>query len=119
MSNSLGPDQARHFVGPNLGPNCLQKMSADDTSRQRLKRSKRVSDCIASGTVYRESLIAFTENIINRKAKVPLSQTGSTLARSNLPSFARCTLGLNRHFYKKIYYAISGLYIQEILTKRE
>ena len=28
MSNSLDPDQARHFVGPDLGPNCLQKASA-------------------------------------------------------------------------------------------
>ena len=32
-SNSLDPDQARHFVGPDLGPNCLQKLSADDTSK--------------------------------------------------------------------------------------
>ena len=24
MSSSLDPDQARHFVGPDLGPNCLQ-----------------------------------------------------------------------------------------------
>ena len=23
VSNSLDPDQARHFVGPDLGPNCL------------------------------------------------------------------------------------------------
>ena len=23
--NSLDPDQARHFVGPDLGPNCLQR----------------------------------------------------------------------------------------------
>ena len=30
MSNSLDPDQARHFVGPDLGPNCLQKLPADD-----------------------------------------------------------------------------------------
>ena len=29
MSNSLDPDQARHFVGPDLSPNCLQKLSAD------------------------------------------------------------------------------------------
>ena len=33
---SLDPDQARHFVGPDLGPNCLQKLSADDTSKQTL-----------------------------------------------------------------------------------
>ena len=24
--NSLDPDQARHFVGPDLGPNCLQRL---------------------------------------------------------------------------------------------
>ena len=33
VSNSLNPDQARHFVGPDLVLNCLQKLSADDTSR--------------------------------------------------------------------------------------
>ena len=32
LSNSLDSDQARHYVGPDLGPNCLQKLSADDTS---------------------------------------------------------------------------------------
>ena len=37
MLNSLDPDQARHFVGPGLGPNCLQRLSADDNSRQRVK----------------------------------------------------------------------------------
>ena len=29
VSNSLNPDQAQHFVGPDLGPNCLQRLSAD------------------------------------------------------------------------------------------
>ena len=32
VSNSSGPDQARHFVGPGLGPNCLQSLSADSKS---------------------------------------------------------------------------------------
>ena len=32
VSNSLDPDQARHFVVPDLGPNCFQRLSADDTS---------------------------------------------------------------------------------------
>ena len=31
---SSDPDQARHFVGPGLGPNCFQRISADDASRQ-------------------------------------------------------------------------------------
>ena len=34
VSNSLDSDQARRFVGPDLGPNCLQILSADDTRRQ-------------------------------------------------------------------------------------
>ena len=37
MSNSLDPDQARRFVGPDLGPNCLPKLSADGTGRQKVK----------------------------------------------------------------------------------
>ena len=32
-SNGLDPDQDRRFVGPDLGPNCLQRLSADDKSR--------------------------------------------------------------------------------------
>ena len=36
VSNSLDPDQARRFVGPDLGPNCLQRLSADDIGRQRV-----------------------------------------------------------------------------------
>ena len=28
VSNSLDPDQDRHFVGPDLGPNCLQRLSS-------------------------------------------------------------------------------------------
>ena len=29
VSNSLDPDQARHLVGPVLGPNCLQRSAAE------------------------------------------------------------------------------------------
>ena len=42
MSNSLDPDQARRFVGPDLGPNCLPRLSADDTGRQRVKVNRKV-----------------------------------------------------------------------------
>ena len=36
--NSLNSDQAGHFVGPDLGPNCLQRFSIQKvaTSRQRV-----------------------------------------------------------------------------------
>ena len=36
MSNSLDPDQARRIVGPDLGPNCLPRLSADNTGTQRV-----------------------------------------------------------------------------------
>ena len=36
VSNRLDPDQARHIVGPDLDPNCLQRPSADDASMQRV-----------------------------------------------------------------------------------
>ena len=32
VSNSLDPDQDQRFVGPDLGPNCLQRLSADGKS---------------------------------------------------------------------------------------
>ena len=32
VSYSLDPDQVRHLVGPDLGPNCLLRFSADDKS---------------------------------------------------------------------------------------
>ena len=35
VSNSLDPDQDQHFVGPDLGPNCLQRLSADDKSHRK------------------------------------------------------------------------------------
>ena len=39
VSNSLDPDQNRHFVGPDLDANCLQTLSADDTSKQSYQMS--------------------------------------------------------------------------------
>ena len=33
VSNSLDLDQDQHSVGPDLGPNCLQRLSVDDRSR--------------------------------------------------------------------------------------
>ena len=32
VSNSLDPDQARHFIWPDQGPNCLQRLSAGNNN---------------------------------------------------------------------------------------
>ena len=37
----FGSRLGRHFVGPDLGPNCLQKLSADDHRRHIAKESFR------------------------------------------------------------------------------
>ena len=37
MSNSFDPDQARHFVRPDPGPNCLERLLAEDTNGQGVK----------------------------------------------------------------------------------
>ena len=36
VSNSLDQEQAQRFVWPDLSPNCLQRLEADDNSRQRV-----------------------------------------------------------------------------------
>ena len=44
MSNSLDPDQNRHSVDPDLGPNCLQMLSAEvAASKERVKKKKKKS----------------------------------------------------------------------------
>ena len=37
MTKTLNPDQAGHSVGPDLGPNCLQRL-ADNKSRASTER---------------------------------------------------------------------------------
>ena len=34
VSNNLDPDQARHFVGPDLGLACFQKLSSEYFTKQ-------------------------------------------------------------------------------------
>ena len=37
MTNCLDRDQAQHFVGPDLSPNCFPVVSAEETNRVRVK----------------------------------------------------------------------------------
>ena len=38
VPNSVDPDQAQHFLGTHMGPNCLQRLSADDKAATSKKR---------------------------------------------------------------------------------
>ena len=44
VSNSLNPGQDRHSVGPDLGPNCLQRLSI--SRRQVATSEERVKICM-------------------------------------------------------------------------
>ena len=44
MSISLDPEQARYFVGPDLDPNCLERLSAEDTNRQGVKALTEIAE---------------------------------------------------------------------------
>ena len=54
MSNSLDPDQVRRVVGPDLGTNCLPRLSADGTGRQRVNQSCGIK---SNGHIYPEELL--------------------------------------------------------------
>ena len=59
VANSLNPDQTRHFFGPDLGPNCLQRLSADDTSRKELKRESVKAAYSVTMNIFRKILFSF------------------------------------------------------------
>ena len=67
MSNSLDPDQARRFVEPDLGPNCLKKLSAD-TSWQRDLIQKHGKWCVCET----QTPSPYTCNYIKSRLKVKI-----------------------------------------------
>ena len=62
VANSLNPDQARRFVGPDLYPNCFQVLSTDDTSRQRVNTYTQLD-------VYLWLKLSYTSIFLKRTAK--------------------------------------------------
>ena len=62
-ANSLNPDQTRHSVGPDLAPNCLQRLSEDSSlffsaRTKLLKQEKRmhtkesqISEAVSPGII--------------------------------------------------------------------
>ena len=45
VANSLDPDQARCFVGPDLDPNCLQRLSAQAGNIYLIERIRLYISC--------------------------------------------------------------------------
>ena len=51
VSNSLDPDKDRHFLGPDLGPNYLQRLSAEGTRCHRLRYTDDEQKCVGHGAL--------------------------------------------------------------------
>ena len=78
VSKSWDPDQVRHIVGPDLDPNCLQMLSADDTSRQRVQQDLVFYHFITNeeGKVLWCSKLAIGSVIVHRHpSSIPLGQS--------------------------------------------
>ena len=56
VSKSLNQDRARRFDGPNLDPNCLQQLLADDTSKQGVKPHSMLGNVHCSCTHHRRTV---------------------------------------------------------------
>ena len=67
MSNNLDIDQAQHFVGSDLGSNYLQRLSANGTSRQRVKRTKTICYFLVQSLNY-----GLDYYCVNKKIKISL-----------------------------------------------
>ena len=65
VSNLLDPDQDRHCVGPDLGPNCLQRLSADEKSPLARKVLKEAfcAYVISNEILYAVLLLFFRPNV--------------------------------------------------------
>ena len=59
MSYSLDPYQAGRIVGPDLGPNCLPRLTADNTGRQRFNL---LNESCWHSTFYTKLIHEITEN---------------------------------------------------------
>ena len=87
VSNSLDPDQARHFVRPDLGPNCLQRLSADNKSplagkelntKQRVTKTlAKVIICFGSNFFHLAKVLATKKNLSQGKPCTPQYQVTS------------------------------------------
>ena len=63
--DGLDPDQDQHSVGPDLGPNCLQMLSADDKSRRQQRKNNKKCYLVLSWQVIghvKEGLFDFVLN---------------------------------------------------------
>ena len=80
VSNSLYPDQARRFVGPDLGPSFTQKSSADSTSRQRVNPACYLNRITLSILEINHYLSSYSTAESNGQCKIVLVDNGGLIS---------------------------------------
>ena len=73
MSNNLYPDQARQKVGFDLGPNCLQKLSADDKSHHKQVKRNMLDPILFFSQIKLNCLMTrepFSDKVPNKPAQL-------------------------------------------------
>ena len=61
VSGSLDADQDQRFVGADLGPNCLQRLSADDKDPTSMELTWHLSPRCSSGKYLHENITWFVQ----------------------------------------------------------
>ena len=69
MSNGLDPNLDRHSVGPDLGPKCLQRLSADDKKMQ-LAMKELITNLVTSAIVSLYLLVLLSSYPKNEPHKI-------------------------------------------------
>ena len=91
MSDSLDPDQIRPFVGSDLGPNCLNMLSADDTSSQRVqihaKMNLKIPSAQVACCIY---LFTLLTNVSIQANSVDQDRSSGSLSKRFLKHLSRC-----------------------------
>ena len=82
VSNGLDPDQDQYFVGPDLGPNCLQSLSADDISRQIVSGHVSLQPFLSSADFFQINIFKKFFQEYHQGVKRFGSRSGPTFCRS-------------------------------------
>ena len=92
VPNSLDSDHARHFVGHDLGPICLQGVSADETSRQRVNNKYQISH---SGCIIRQCGPKNLRTLLQQKRRKICKEKSTISFRMSIRKLPGC---MKRHF---------------------
>ena len=105
MSNGLDPDQNQHSVSPDLGPKCLQRLSADAKSRR--KQGKYWNTYAVSVQIH-DSLRIMVYVLSDNLAYVNLSKTVLP------PMQCKCIECLLCHFLTALRFNFCVIYTQNM-----